>query len=199
MSDLMITGPARSNTTMCLIVLGLVFGPVRVVAWLAVLAFLAAQTPANWPQLPGISRAPTPFTEPCAYPDGLVVNVTRASSGLLTEVPYSDNPFVQHGDPYTIITVELRNGSSKTVQAWFVGRATYGPKRHQAPRFATRALTDLNSVQMIAPGETSYPYSLGFLIPPDAHDDVQFELNIDPGTHRTAIFAGSLDSLLTTR
>jgi toxin-antitoxin system PIN domain toxin len=95
------------------------------------------------------------------------------------------------------ITVTLRNGTGHTFEAWFIGRVTYGPHRRQAGRFATRTVPDQHSVQLIAPGETSCPYGLGFLIPADARDDVVFELTIDPGEHETAVFAGPLPAATT--
>lgn len=156
--------------------------------WLAVI--LICQALLSRPMPVPIGRQPASLAAPHCYTDGLAVAVTEIAHGRLTEMPYSDDPSVQIGDAYSIITVTLHNGSGHTFEAWFIGRVTYGPHRRQAGRFATRTVPDQHSVQLIAPGETSYPYGLGFLIPADARDDVVFELTIDPGEHETAVFAG---------
>ena len=190
----------RTNSTAWMVALAaILFCATRIVLWLTVLAFLVSPIPGGWAQPPVGSRGPISFRESYTYPDGVVLKVTEASSGLLTEVPYSEDPSAQIGDPYTVITVELHNGSVHTLDAWLIGRVSYGPHRRPASRFATRTVTDLGSVQLIAPGETAHPYSLGFLIPADAHDDVEFTLSVDPGKHRKAVFAGSLDQVRTTR
>jgi hypothetical protein len=51
---------------------------------------------------------------------------------------------------------------------------------------------DLGSVQRIAIGESSDPYRLCFVLPPDSRGDVVFELGIDAGAHDPAVFAGEL-------
>ncbi len=156
--------------------------------WLA--AILICQALLSWPLPVPIGRQSASLTEPHCYADGLAVAVTEIAHGRLTEMPYSDDPSVQIGDAYSVITVTLHNGSAHTFEAWFTGRVTYGPQRRQAGRFATRTVTDQGSVQLIAPRATAHPYSLGFLIPAHARDDVVFELTIDTGQHETAVFAG---------
>lgn len=156
--------------------------------WLAVI--LICEALPGWPLPVSIGRQPASLTQPYCYTDGLAIAVTEIAHGRLSEIPYSDDPSVQIGDAYSIITVTLYNGSGHTFEAWFIGRVTYGPHRRQAGRFATRTVTDQQSVQLIAPGATSNPYGLGFLIPADARGDVVFELTIDAGAHETAVFAG---------
>lgn len=169
--------------------------PVRMFLWLAVLTLLAWLALGNWQDRSLVDRAPASFEESFNYTDGLVVTVVEIGRGRLAEIPASDDPSVQRGDPYVIITVALSNNSRHTFEAWFVGRLTYGAHRRQAGRFATRSLDDRASVQLIAPGATSDPYSLGFLLPTDAAEDVVFELTIDGGDHRMAVFAGTLNVL----
>ncbi|HET9874111.1 MAG TPA: hypothetical protein VFP89_16130 [Propionibacteriaceae bacterium] len=139
-----------------------------------------------------IGRQPASLSEPHCYTDGLAVAVTEIAHGRLIEIPYSDDPSVQIGDAYSIVTITLHNGSDHTFEAWFIGRMTYGSPRREAGRFASRTVTDEQSVQVLAPGATSSPYGLGFLIPADGRDDVVFELTIDAGEHETAVFAGPL-------
>jgi hypothetical protein len=47
-------------------------------------------------------------------------------------------------------------------------------------------------VQFVDPGEVSYPYTLGFVLPSEARDDVVLDLGIDNWTHERAVFAGSI-------
>ena len=167
----------------------------RILTWIAVILIYEAL--ANWPLPAPIGRQPASLTQPHCYTDGLGIAVTEIEHGRLSELPYSDDPSVQIGDAYSIITVTLHNGSAHTFEAWFIGRVTYGPDRRQAGRFATRTVTDQQSIQLIAPGATSDPYGLGFLIPADARDDVRFELTIDPGEHEAAVFAGPFPAATT--
>ena len=167
----------------------------RMVLWLAVLALLGWLTLGNGQDRDVVGRGPASFEESYSYADGLVVTVVEISRGRLADIPYSDDLLVQPGDPYAIITVALRNDSRTTFEASFVGRLTYGPHQRQAGRFATRSMDDSASVQLVPPGATSEPYSLGFLLPADAVDHVVLELTIDAGRHRTALFAGTLKVL----
>ena len=153
----------------------------------------------NLPQPVTTGRQPASLTEPYCYTDGVAVAVTEIEHGRLNEIPYSDDPLVKIGDAYSIITVTLHNGSVHTLDAWLIGRVSYGPHRRPASRFATRTVTDLGSVQLIAPDETAHPYSLGFLIPVAARDDVVFELTIDTGKHETAVFAGPVPAAATAK
>jgi len=48
-------------------------------------------------------------------------------------------------------------------------------------------------MQQLKPGQTSYPYDMGFLVPVDQRDDVNLQVNVDLGPHQPALFTGSLD------
>lgn len=189
------TAATRGTVSPWLIVTALVVFPARIVLWLLVLTLLVCAALGTWPGPDPVGRRAASFEEPYRYTDGLAVTVAGINHGTLAQIPYTDDPSVQPGDPYTIITVTLRNDSRHTFEAWFVGRVTYGPHRRPAGRFATRSLDDQASVQLIPPAVTSDPYSLGFLIPTNTHDDVELELTIDSGAHRTAVFAGTLKIL----
>jgi hypothetical protein len=72
-----------------------------------------------------------------------------------------------------------------------------GREHEMGRRVARHDLTppgpgDLGSVQRIAIGESSDPYRLCFVLPPDSRGDVAFELGIDAGAHDPAVFAGEL-------
>ena len=73
------------------------------------------------------------------------------------------------------------------------GELRYGAQRRPAVRYLTPpGPGDIGSVQLIAIGESSNPYRLCFVLPPDSRSDVVFELGIDAGAHDPAVFAGEL-------
>ena len=44
----------------------------------------------------------------------------------------------------------------------------------------------------MTPVRLSYPYTLGFVLPPEARDNVVLDLGIDNWKHERAVFAGSI-------
>ena len=128
-----------------------------------------------------VGRRPPAFTETYHYTDGLEVEVTDVWIGRRLEVPVVE------------LTVEIRNHSAHTFEAWLRGELRYGAQRRPAIRYLTPpGPGDLGSVQLIAIGESSYPYRLCFVLPPDRRGDVVLELGIDAGAHDPAVFAGEL-------
>jgi hypothetical protein len=57
---------------------------------------------------------------------------------------------------------------------------------------ATAGHADHATAQFVDPSEVSYPYTLGFVLPTEAHDNVVLDLGIDNWTHEHAVFAGSI-------
>jgi hypothetical protein len=57
---------------------------------------------------------------------------------------------------------------------------------------ATAGHADHATVQFVGPGEVSYPYTLGFVLPSEARDDVVLNVGSDNWTHERAVFAGSI-------
>jgi hypothetical protein len=128
-----------------------------------------------------VARRPPAFTETYSYLDGLEVEVTETWVGHRLALPVAE------------LTVVVRNGSRHTFDVWLSGELQYGPQRRSALRcLITPPYGDPGSVQLIAIGETSYPYRLCFVLPPTRRHDVVFELQIDAGTHEPAVFAGGL-------
>jgi hypothetical protein len=140
-----------------------------------------------------VSRRPAAFTERYAYVDGVEITVVEVNHGkLLASVPV-DDPNARTGDPSSELTVIVRNGSDHLVRVALTARLRYGPGRTVAGSYvATTGHADHATVQYIAPGDTSYPYRLGFLLPVAARDDVVLDVGIDNGIHERAIFAGSI-------
>ena len=128
-----------------------------------------------------VGRRPPAFAEPYLYADGLEVNVTDVWIGRRLGVPVVE------------LTVDIRNHSAHTFEAWLRGELRYGAQRRPAVRYLTPpGPGDTGSVQLIAIGESSFPYRLCFVLPPDSRSDVVFELGIDARAHDPAVFAGGL-------
>jgi hypothetical protein len=128
-----------------------------------------------------VGRRPPAFAEAYPYADGLEVEVTEVWIGRRLGVPVVE------------LTVEVSNHSAHTFEAWLRGELRYGAQRRPAVRYLTPpGPGDIGSVQLIAIGESSDPYRLCFVLPPDSRGDVVFELGIDAGAHDPAVFAGEL-------
>ena len=128
-----------------------------------------------------VGRQPPAFTETYPYADGLEVKVTDVWIGRRLGVPVVE------------LTVNLDNHSANTFEAWMRGELRYGAQRRPAMRYLTPpGSADVGSVQLIAIGESSFPYRLCFVLPPDSRGDVVFEFGIDAGAHDPAVFAGGL-------
>jgi hypothetical protein len=151
---------------------------------------VSAEKIANSPSSPvAAQQTPVSLSQPFRYPDGLEVKVTGIQHGQLGVVPETDDPNAKEGDPYTVITVTLRNQGSSVIDAVLMGELRYGPEKTPAFRLG---MHDDNAIQQLKPGQTSYPYDMGFLVPVDRRDDVNLQVNIDLGPHQPALFAGAL-------
>ena len=116
-----------------------------------------------------------------SYLDGLRIEVTETWVGHRLAFPVAE------------LNVVVRNGSRHTFDVWLIGELQYGPQRRAALRCPIAPpYGDPGSVQLIAIGETSYPYPLCFVLPPTGRHDVVFEVQIDAGMHEPAVFAGGL-------
>jgi hypothetical protein len=140
-----------------------------------------------------VSRRPATFTESYRWVDGLAVDIVEVNHGrLLASIPVND-PTARAGDPCSEITIVVRNGSDHMVRIVLTARLRYGPDLAQAATYvATAGHADHSTAQYIDPGEVSYPYTLGFVLPAEARNDVVLDLGIDNWTHERAVFAGSI-------
>jgi hypothetical protein len=140
-----------------------------------------------------VSRRPATFTESYRWVDGLAVEVVEVNHGrLLASIPV-DAPTAWVGDPCSELTIVVRNGSVHTVRLALTARLRYGPDMTPAATYvATAGHADHVTTQFVDPGEVSYPYTLGFVLPAEARDDVVLDLGIDNWKHERAVFAGSI-------
>jgi hypothetical protein len=104
-----------------------------------------------------------------------------------------DSPTARVGDSCSELAIVVRNGSDHTVRIALTARLRYGPDLTLAASYvATAGHADHATAQFVDPGEVSYPYTLGFVLPPAARDDVVLDLGIDNWAHERAVFAGSI-------
>jgi hypothetical protein len=140
-----------------------------------------------------VSRRPATFTESYRWVDGLAVEVVEVNHGRLPASIPVDSPTARVGDSCSELTIVVRNGSSQMVRIALTARLRYGPDMTSAATYvATAGHADHATEQFVDPGEVSYPYTLGFVLPSEARDDVVLDLGIDSWKHERAVFAGSI-------
>jgi hypothetical protein len=117
------------------------------------------------------------------------VAITGVAHGQLGPFPITDNPEAKEGDPYTVLSVTVHNLTAKSFEVLFQGALRFGNDKGKAYQMG---LDDAGCVVTLAPGETSYPCDMGFLLPVEARDAVDLEIHIDGGQHGPAAFTGSI-------
>jgi hypothetical protein len=153
----------------------------------------SAPAPVSADRSTTVVRRPATFTETYRWVDGLAVDVVEVNHGrLLASIPVDDLT-AQVGDPCSELTIVVRNGSDQVVRIALTARLRYGPDLAQAATYvATAGHADHSTAQYIDPGEVSYPYTLGFVLPAEARENVVLDLGIDNWKHERAVFAGSI-------
>ena len=113
-----------------------------------------------------VGRRPATFTESYRWADGLAVEVVEVNHGrLLASIPV-DAPTAHVGDSCSELTIVVRNGSDHMVRIALTARLRYGPDMTSAATYvATAGHADHATGQYVDPGEVSYPYTLGFVLP----------------------------------
>lgn len=179
----------------------------RILIWLMLALLLttcALQQPDAPPSGPGlgsgptdrdslVTRGPATFSESYRWTDGLSVDVVAINHGRLPASTPVDLPTAQPGDPTSELTVVVRNESDRMARVALTARLRYGPDQVSAGTYvATAGHADHATAQYIASGAVSYPYTLGFVLPEQARDDVVLELVVDNWLHEPAVFAGSV-------
>jgi hypothetical protein len=129
------------------------------------------------------------FSKSYRYPDGITVAITGVAHGQLGAGQPTNAPDAKEGDPYTVLTVTVHNGTAKSFDALIQGTLRYGNDKTVAYQMG---LDDIGGVVTLAPGQTSHPYDIGFLLPVEARDNVDLEIPIDAGQHGPAAFTGSI-------
>jgi hypothetical protein len=129
------------------------------------------------------------FSKSYRYSDGITVAITGVAHGQLGAGQPTNDPDAKEGDPYTVLSVTVHNGTAKSFDALFQGTLRYGNDKTVAYQMG---LDDMGGVVTLAPGETSHSYDIGFLLPVEARDNIDLEISIDAGQHGPAAFTGSI-------
>lgn len=128
------------------------------------------------------------FKEKYVYDDGLEVEVIKIVNGKFTpkDVEYTEE--AKAGDPYTKLTMRVRNGSKVTIQLLGSATVTYGPDGTEA---VLSSLLDTDSMDgKLIPGKSRSAAAV-YLIPPKYYGDVVMEFSPDL-EHSSAVFSGSI-------
>ena len=82
-----------------------------------------------------------------------------------------DAPTARVGESCSELTIVVRNGSNHMVRIALTARLRYGPDMTSAATYvATAGHADHATAQYVDPGEVSYPYTLGFVLPAEARE-----------------------------
>jgi len=129
------------------------------------------------------------FGEKYVYSDGLQVEVIRIRNGQFTarQVEYEDK--IKKGDPYTVFTIRVKNGTSKTIDLVGTVQVTYGPDGEEAEQTYLLDEAEDMSGKLIKGKSRSAGFS--FLVPTKFYDDVVLEFSPD-FDHDSAVFSGSI-------
>lgn len=153
----------------------------------------ASPTPA--PQTPTATStgAPTGRTvsldKQYRYPDGLSVAVVEIAHATLGDFVSTEDPNAKVGDPFTIVTIEIHNGSDQEIAPLVVASLFYGADQKRAARVEYDSYLD---GPVIAPGESAPLFDMAYLIPVDERDQVRLEVALNIDDHEPAQFTGSV-------
>lgn len=149
------------------------------------------------------SAQPTPIPTPTAtpagravsldkqyrYPDGLSVAVVEIAHATLGDFVSTEDPNAKVGDPFTIVTIEIHNGSDQEIAPLVVASLFYGTDQKRAARVEYDSYLD---GPVIAPGESAPLFDMAYLIPVDERDQVRLEVALNIDDHEPAQFTGSV-------
>ena len=138
--------------------------------------------------MPGSARTveatPADFTRPAEWSDGASVRVVRAAQ----QVSQGSGPGERAGQPQTVFTVELTNGTSAPLDLTaVVVQATYGPGTQASPLYDAGTV-DFGGV--LAPGAGATAVH-SFAIPAGDLGAVTLSVDVD-GYRFPAVFSGAV-------
>jgi hypothetical protein len=131
------------------------------------------------------------FNDEYTYSDGLQIEVIKVVNAtfMAAQAEYRDD--VKRGQPYTVMTVRVKNGTPKTVELMGSATVTYGPDGTEAETSYAedRDISEGLDGKLLKGKSRSARYV--FLIPPKHLDDVVLEFSPD-FEHDSAMFSGSI-------
>lgn len=153
----------------------------------------SSASPISAPPTPIATPTPTgravSFDKQYRYPDGLSVAVVEIAHAELPDFVATEDPNAKKGDPYTIVTVKIHNGSDKEIAPLVVASLFYGTDQKRAARVEFDSYLD---GPVIEPGGSAPLFDMAYLIPVDERDQVRLEFALNTGEHEAAQFTGSV-------
>ena len=143
------------------------------------------QRPANGSDAPSRSEAIS-FDQTHKHADGVEVAVTDITAAKLVEFQYRPDEIGKTGDPYTILTVRVTNGSDKELELLLTATLAYGPDEQLAVEIPIQE----GGMANLPPGE-AISYDWGFMVPEAFQDETVFVVAIDL-EHDKSVFSGSI-------
>jgi hypothetical protein len=126
------------------------------------------------------------FDETHKHADGVEVAVTEIAAARLVAFQYRPDDIGKTGDPYTILTVRVTNGSDKELELLLTATLGYGPDERPAVEIPIHE----GGMANLPPGE-AMSYDWGFIVPESFQDEAVFVVAIDL-EHEKSVFSGSI-------
>lgn len=126
------------------------------------------------------------FDETHKHADGVEVAVTEIAAARLVEFQYRPDDIGKTGDPYTILTVRVTNGSDQELELLLTATLGYGPDERPAVEIPIQE----GGMANLPPGE-AMSYDWGFMVPESSQDETVFVVAIDLD-HDKSVFSGSI-------
>lgn len=129
------------------------------------------------------------FTDKIIYTDGVEIEVTKHKQAKIGEWTMVDDDSAKPGDPYTVLTIRVKNGTHDRLDLFGSATVTYGPDGEEAPSVYDDGIEPFDGTVLPGKARTG---TWGFVIPKKHLDDVTLEVDFD-FAHESAIFSGSLN------
>jgi hypothetical protein len=128
------------------------------------------------------------FDDTHQHADGVEVAVAEIADAKLVAFQEPEGEDGNTGDPYTILTVRVSNGSTKQLELVLTAMLAYGPD--EKPAIEVPLDEGADGMALVKPGEAA-SYDWGFIVPEEFRDDVVFVVGID-FEHDKSVFSGSI-------
>ena len=149
----------------------------------------ASPTPAQPTPIPTPIGRTVSLDKQYRYPDGLSVTVVEIAHATLGDFVSTEDPNAKVGDPFTIVTIEIHNGSDQEIRPMVVASLFYGKDQKRAARVDCELCLD---GPFIEPGKSAPLLDMAYLIPIDERDQVRLEVALNIDDHEPAQFTGSV-------
>lgn len=128
------------------------------------------------------------FDDAHQHADGVEVAVAEIAAAKLIPFQAKEGDTGNTGDPYTILTVRVSNGSTQQLELVLSATLAYGPDEEAA--IEVPIMEGAEAMSLVKPGDAA-SYDWGFIVPEEFQDDVVFVVGID-FEHDKSVFSGSI-------